>query len=108
MWYIRLKLLCNAGAAARAGKSANPGVPYGVSSAKEFTDPRRLVKSASISTSQAFTTSLNSYGRRNSTTKSDRDSREDSARELNTVQSKTESMGLGATRKVAAAQSGGR
>ena len=94
-----------AGFVARGGNTANPGPQFGVSSAKEFTDPRRLVKSASVSTSQSYSASFNPYGRRNSSTKSER---EDSSRELSAVQSKTESMGLGGSRKFPAAQSVGR
>jgi hypothetical protein len=94
-----------AGFVARGGNTGNPGPQFGVSSAKEFTDPRRLVKSASVSTSQSYSASFNPYGRRNSSTKSER---EDSSRELSAVQSKTESMGLGGSRKFPAAQSVGR
>jgi hypothetical protein len=66
------------------------------------------VKSSSISTSQPFSISQNFHGRHNANSKTDRDnSKEEAAHELNTLQSKTEAMGIGATHKVAAAHAGG-
>ncbi len=66
------------------------------------------MKSSSTSTSQPFSISQNFHGRRNANSKADRDnSKEEAAHELNTLQSKTEAMGIGATRKVAAAHAGG-
>ncbi|CAK9209945.1 unnamed protein product [Sphagnum jensenii] len=93
------------GAGARQGKGPSSGFQGGV---RDFGDPRRLVKSSSISTSQQFSISQNFHGRRNANSKADRDnSKEEAAHELNALQSKTEAMGIGATRKVAAAHAGG-
>ncbi|CAK9867098.1 unnamed protein product [Sphagnum jensenii] len=90
---------------ARQGKGPSSGFQGGV---RDFGDPRWLVKSSSISTSQQFSISQNFHGRRNANSKADRDnSKEEAAHELNALQSKTEAMGIGATRKVAAAHAGG-
>ncbi len=90
---------------ARQGKGPSSGFQGGV---RDFGDPRRLVKSSSISTSQQFSISQNFHGRRNANSKADRDnSKEEAAHELNALQSKTEAMSIGATRKVAAAHAGG-
>jgi hypothetical protein len=96
-----------AGVAARQGKGAGSG--FQGSGVRDFGDPRRLVKSSSISTSQQYTMAQNFHGRRNAGTKADRDNGKDeaAARELIALQSKTEAMGIGATRKVAAAHAGG-
>lgn len=83
------------------GRAGNPTSFMGLSN-KEYTDPRRVTKTAAISATNSYSAPLNPYGRRHSTSKSDRDDRE-----LNAVQSKTESMGLGSSRKVPAAQSVG-
>lgn len=82
------------------GRAGNPAAYVG---AKEYTDPRRVSKTASMSTTNSYSGSINPYGRRHSSNKTDRDDRE-----LNAVQSKTESMGLGGSRKVPAAQSVGQ
>jgi len=93
------------GVGARQGKGPSSGFQGGV---RDFGDPRRLVKSSSISTSQQFSISQNFHGRRNANSKADRDnSKEEAAHELNALQSKTEAMSIGATRKVAAAHAGG-
>lgn len=83
------------------GRAGNPTSFMGLSN-KEYTDPRRVTKTAAMSATNSYSAPLNPYGRRHSTSKSDRDDRE-----LNAVQSKTESMGLGSSRKVPAAQSVG-
>lgn len=86
--------------AGSVGRAGNPAAYVG---AKEYTDPRRVSKTASMSTTNSYSGSINPYGRRHSSNKTDRDDRE-----LNAVQSKTESMGLGGSRKVPAAQSVGQ
>ncbi|KAJ7099598.1 hypothetical protein O6H91_Y578600 [Diphasiastrum complanatum] len=69
-------------------------------------DSRRLVKSASISGPQ-YLAPIYSYTRRNYNVSSERDiKRNDSASELDAVRSRTDSMGIGVTRKVAAIQGG--
>ena len=94
--------LHTAGCVGRPGNASNfTALP----SAKDYTDPRRVTKTAAVSASNSYSAPLNPYGRRHSSNKSDR---EDSVRELSAVQSKTESMGLGASRKVPAAQSVGQ
>jgi hypothetical protein len=87
------------------GRTGNASNFVALPSAKDFADPRRVAKSAAVSASNSYNAPLNPYGRRHSSNKSDR---EDSVRELSAVQSKTESMGLGASRKVSAAQSVGQ
>lgn len=87
------------------GRTGNASNFVALPSAKDFTDPRRVAKTTAVSASNSYTAPLNPYGRRHSSNKSDR---EDSVRELSAVQSKTESMGLGASRKVSAAQSVGQ
>lgn len=77
----------------------NSGVAMGNGAVKESADARRLVKCSSVSGSQ-YPSSLYSYGRRNAGKGDREDKRGDDASELNAVQSKTESMGIGVTRKV--------
>ncbi|CAM6098049.1 unnamed protein product [Calypogeia fissa] len=86
------------GGPAKPGKVVGSGVSMGNGGVKESSDARRLVKCSSVSGSQ-YPSSLYSYGRRNAG-KVDREDKRDEASELNAVQSKTESMGIGVTRKV--------
>ncbi|XP_024527404.1 mitogen-activated protein kinase 15 isoform X1 [Selaginella moellendorffii] len=105
------------GLAAKPGKVVNSGVSVVT---RDTVDARRLVKSASISSSlQQYTASVYSYGRR-TFAKSDRDDKKDNTGEFVAVQPKgaaaaaaaaTEAKsisGMTATRKVAAAVQNGR
>lgn len=98
-------LLVHIQTAGVVGRTGNASSFVALPSAKDYTDPRRVAKTAAVSASNSYTAPVNPYGRRHSSNKSDR---EDSVRELSAVQSKTESMGLGASRKVSAAQSVGQ
>ncbi|KAG6550835.1 hypothetical protein Mapa_007631 [Marchantia paleacea] len=93
------------GGPAKPGKVVGSGVSVGngggSAGTKEPADGRRLVKCSSVSGSQ-YPSSLYSYGRRNNSgSKGDRDDKKDDSNELSSVQSRTESMGIGA-RKVSA------
>ncbi|KAJ7300127.1 hypothetical protein O6H91_21G045400 [Diphasiastrum complanatum] len=92
------------GGPAKPGKVVGSGLSMGA--AKDAVDSRRLVKSASISGPQ-YLAPIYSYTRRNYNVSSERDiKRNDSASELDAVRSRTDSMGIGVTRKVAAIQGG--
>ncbi|KAL3682807.1 hypothetical protein R1sor_000829 [Riccia sorocarpa] len=94
------------GGPAKPGKVVGSGVSVGngggSGATKEASDGRKLVKCSSVSGAQ-YPSSLYSYGRRNSAgSKGDRDEKKDDSSDLTSVQSRTESMGLGVSRKVSA------
>ncbi|KAJ7515324.1 hypothetical protein O6H91_22G010600 [Diphasiastrum complanatum] len=94
------------GGPAKPGKVVGSGLSIGGVATKDAVDSRRLVKSASVSGSQ-YPAPIYSYARRNYSMTSERDIKKDeSAGELDTARSRTDSMGIGVTRKVAAIQGG--
>lgn len=87
------------GGSAKPGKVIGPVLPY--ENGKEAYDSRRLIRNAVLPTSQ-YAAPIYSYPRRTSTTKVEQDNISDST----LMQPKAQYVGMTATRKVAAVQSG--
>jgi mitogen-activated protein kinase 1/3 len=93
------------GSTAKPGKVIGPVLPYENGSIKEAYNPRRLIRNAGVAPSQC-PAPIYSYPRRNSTAKTEMDDkREDGINQFNLSQPKTQYVGIGAARKVAAVES---
>ncbi|GLJ31887.1 hypothetical protein SUGI_0641630 [Cryptomeria japonica] len=92
------------GGSAKPGKVIGPVLPYENGNIKEAYDSRRLIRNAVLPTSQ-YAAPIYSYPRRTSTTKVERNE-QDNISDSTLMQPKAQYVGMTATRKVAAVQSG--